>query len=256
MAANPNHLKTESRRRGAQDQCGSGALAPRQKINTPLSWGMVHNPAMLDWDLDEAARHLADCDPAFGAIIDRVGPCRVALHKVSQPFPALLHSIVYQQLSGKAAATIWGRVAALFPRNAPKPDLLLALSDEQLRGAGLSRGKVLAARDLAAKVSDGTVPTLARMRKMDDAEVLAHLTQVRGIGPWSAQMYLMFRLGRPDVLPIGDLGVRKGFQIGWRKRKLPSPEALAKHGRRWAPYRTAASWYLWATVDGEGGGWD
>ncbi|MEX0899068.1 MAG: DNA-3-methyladenine glycosylase 2 family protein [Gammaproteobacteria bacterium] len=211
---------------------------------------------MLSWDLKDAARHLAAADPGFVPIIERVGPCRVSLHKVSQPFPALLHSIVYQQLSGKAAATIWSRVAALFPRNAPKPALLLELDDEQLRGAGLSRGKVLAARDLAAKVLDKTVPSLAAMKKMDDADVLAHLTQVRGIGPWSAQMFLMFRLGRPDVLPIGDLGVRKGFQIGWRKRKLPSPEALAKHGKRWAPYRTAASWYLWATVDGEGGGWD
>src|SRR5690606_33271615 len=152
-----------------KSSCGSGTFVPRSKLTTPLSWSLVHNPAMLDWDLDEAARHLASADPGFAPIIERVGPCRVSLHKVSQPFPALLHSIVYQQLSGKAAATIWGRVAALFPRKAPKPQLLLDLDDEQLRGAGLSRGKVLAARDLAVKVLDNTVPSLAAMKKMDDA---------------------------------------------------------------------------------------
>lgn len=211
---------------------------------------------MLDWDPRAAARHLAESDPGFAPIIERIGPCRVAIHAVTQPFPALLHAIVYQQLSGKAAATIWGRVAALFPRKQPRPQPLLDLSDEQLRGAGLSRGKVLAARDLAAKVLDGTVPRLAALKRMEDAAVIERLTAVRGIGPWSAQMFLMFRLGRPDVLPIGDLGVQKGFQRGWNKRKLPSPEALARHGRRWAPYRTAAAWYLWAVVDEDGGGWD
>jgi 3-methyladenine DNA glycosylase/8-oxoguanine DNA glycosylase len=215
----------------------------------------MDNAAMLTWNIQDAAAHLADADPRFAEIIETIGPCGLKIHPVTRPFPSLLHAIVYQQLSGKAAATIWGRVAALFPRRNPTPDGLLGLTDEQLRAAGMSRGKILAARDLAAKVLDGTVPKLAQLKKMDDDEIMTRLTQVRGIGPWSAEMFLMFRLGRPDVLPVGDLAIRKGFQIGWKKRKSPEPQALAKYGRRWAPYRTAASWYLWAIVDQDGGGW-
>jgi 3-methyladenine DNA glycosylase/8-oxoguanine DNA glycosylase len=208
---------------------------------------------MLQWNPKLATRHLRAADPRFEAIIDAIGPCTMEIGSPPDPFRALLRSIVYQQLSGKAASTIWGRVEVLFPRRRPRPALLLDLADEQLRAAGMSRGKVLAARDLAAKVLDRSVPGAAALKKLDDAEVVARLTAVRGIGPWTAEMYLMFWLGRPDVLPIGDLGVRKGFMLGWKKRKLPSPEALAKHGRRWAPYRTAASWYLWKLVDGENG---
>lgn len=215
----------------------------------------LHNAAMLSWNTKTAANHLAEADPRFGDIIERIGPCGLKLHPVAQPFPALLHAIVYQQLSGKAAATILGRVLALFPRKTPTPAGLLALSDEQLRGAGMSRGKVLAARDLAAKVLDNTVPKLAALKRMEDAEIMERLTAVRGIGPWSAEMFLMFRLGRPDVLPVGDLAIRKGYQIGWNKRKPPDSKTLAQYGRRWAPYRTAASWYLWAIVDQDGGGW-
>lgn len=169
------------------------------------------------------------------------------------PFRALLRSIVYQQLSGKAAKTIHERVLAHFPRRHPKPVLLLDLSDAALRGAGLSRSKVLAVRDLAEKVMDGTVPSTRRLKSMSDEDIKTALTAVRGVGPWTVEMYLMFWLGRSDVLPVGDLGIQKGFKIGWNKRKLPTPDALGRYGRRWAPYRTAASWYLWKLVDAENG---
>ncbi len=215
-----------------------------------------HNPAMLEWNPRQAARHLSAADPKMAAVVERIGPCRYDTFGKAEPFYALFRSIVYQQLSGKAARTIWDRVIAHFPRRWPRPAGLLELTDTDLRGAGLSRAKVAAARDLAAKVLDGTVPSLRKLKRMDDAAVIGSLSQVRGIGTWTAEMFLMFRLGRPDVLPLGDLGVRKGFMIGWNKRKLPSPEALARAGRRWAPYRSAAAWYLWRIVDDQtGGGW-
>lgn len=210
---------------------------------------------MLQWNPEQATRHLAAADPVMTTLIDRLGPCTMTVSGAPDPFRALLRSIVYQQLSGKAAGTIHGRLLANFPRRAPKPGLLLELPDTTLRAAGLSRGKIAAARDLATKVQDGTVPGVRRLRGMEDEEIKATLTQVRGVGPWTVEMYLMFWLGRPDILPVGDLGVRKGFQIGWNKRKLPAPEALARHGRRWAPYRTAAAWYLWKIVDGDGADW-
>lgn len=208
---------------------------------------------MLQWDPKEAVRHLRASDPRMAALIDRIGPCTMTVSGAPDPFRALLRSIVYQQLSGKAAKTIHDRVLATFPRRTPKPDLLLKLSDETLRGAGLSRSKVTAVRDLASRVLDGYVPTTRRLRNMSDDEIRATLTQVRGVGPWTVEMYLMFWLGRPDILPIGDLGVQKGFKVGWNKRKLPTPAALGRHGRRWAPYRTAAAWYLWKIVDEENG---
>ena len=207
------------------------------------------------WNPRHAEAHLADADPRFADIIARIGPCTLEMPARADPFPALLRSIVYQQLSGKAAATIHGRLMTLFPRKTPRPDRLLELADEDMRRAGMSRGKVAAARDLAAKVLDGTVPKAKVLATLADDEVKTRLTQVRGIGPWTAEMYLMFWLGRPDVLPLGDLGIQKGYMIGWNKRRLPSPQVLEKAGRKWAPYRTAASWYLWKLVDGDGATW-
>jgi DNA-3-methyladenine glycosylase II len=168
---------------------------------------------------------------------------------MSSPFQALARSIVYQQLSGKAAATIHGRFAALMPQGSVTAEAVLALEDDVLRGAGLSRNKAAAIRDLAHKTLDGTVPGTRRLRTMDDAEIIERLTCVRGVGRWTVEMLLIFTLGRPDVLPVTDLGVRKGFMQTYRKRKLPTSEQLARAGRRWAPYRSVAAWYFWRSLD-------
>jgi 3-methyladenine DNA glycosylase/8-oxoguanine DNA glycosylase len=165
-------------------------------------------------------------------------------------FTALLRSIVYQQLSGKAAATILGRVNRLFaPRRFPTPRELLEISPARLREAGLSAAKTAAVRDLASRTLDGTVPSMARIRRMEDEAIIERLTVVRGIGRWTAEMLLMFRLGRPDILPLADLGVRKGFQITFRTRKLPEPSVMTRRGERWRPYRSVASWYLYRALE-------
>jgi DNA-3-methyladenine glycosylase II len=166
------------------------------------------------------------------------------------PYEALFESIVYQQLSGKAAATILGRVKTALADGAfPAPDVVLAAPDETLRAAGLSRAKTAAVKDLAAKTRSGHVPPLAKLRRMDDDAIVEHLTAIRGIGRWTVEMMLIFRLGRPDVLPVHDYGVRNGFRIAYGKRALPTPKQLAAFGERWRPHRTVASWYLWRAVE-------
>jgi 3-methyladenine DNA glycosylase/8-oxoguanine DNA glycosylase len=164
---------------------------------------------------------------------------------------ALAEAIVYQQLNGRAAATIFARVRALFPRahEGPTAEQILRTSDQKLRGAGLSRSKLLSLRDLARRAMDGQIPTLAEVHRMEDEAIIERLTEVRGIGRWTVEMLLIFRLGRPDVLPVDDYGVRKGFALAYRKRKLPAPRALMKHGERWRPYRSVASWYLWRALE-------
>jgi 3-methyladenine DNA glycosylase/8-oxoguanine DNA glycosylase len=156
---------------------------------------------------------------------------------------------VYQQLTGKAAATIHGRLCTLFPGGRVEPDRLLELSDGALRGAGLSRSKVMAIRDLASRTLEGTVPSVRELQVMSDEHIIERLVQVRGVGRWTAEMLLIFRLGRPDVLPVHDYGVRHGFKLAYRKRSLPTPRELGAHGEKWRPFRTAASWYLWRAVD-------
>jgi 3-methyladenine DNA glycosylase/8-oxoguanine DNA glycosylase len=204
----------------------------------------------LDYDPVVACRHLAEADPGLGALIGRVGEFSLLPTPTQSLFAALARSIVYQQLSGKAAATILGRMIALFaPRRFPTPRDLLAMPPERMRGAGLSTNKTAALRDLAQRTLDGTVPSLARVRRMSDEEIIERLTQVRGIGRWTVEMLLIFRLGRPDVLPLGDLGVRKGFARTFRRRGLPSPMALERHARRWRPYRSVASWYMWQALE-------
>lgn len=204
----------------------------------------------LAYDPQEAVAHLCKADRALARVIRKAGPFTHRPEKMQSPFQALLRAIVHQQLSGKAAATIFGRVEALSPgRGKLSAELMLRLSEAQLRSAGLSRGKVLAVKDLAAKTLDGTVPTLARLKKMDDAEIVERLVAVRGIGVWSAEMLLIFRLGRPDVLPTSDLGVRKGFMVTYAMAELPHPKHLLDHGERWRPFRSVASWYLWRAAD-------
>lgn len=211
----------------------------------------------LPFDWVAAQAHLRARDPKLRALIDRhtrltraAGPARLELAHTQSLFHALCESIVYQQLSGKAAATIFGRVRALFaPKRFPTPAELAATSPARLREAGLSNAKTLAVLDLARRTDAGELPTLAQARKLSDDELVECLTAVRGIGPWTVHMFLMFRLGRPDVLPTADLGVRKGFQLTYRKRDLPTPDDLIRHAEQWRPYRTVASWYMWRALD-------
>ncbi|WP_437943881.1 methylated-DNA--[protein]-cysteine S-methyltransferase [Sorangium sp. So ce281] len=203
------------------------------------------------FDPGAAVEHLRASDAALARVIDAVGPFAMRIDRTSSLFLALAESIVYQQLTGKAAATIFARVRALFPRahEGPTPAQLLRASDEKLRGAGLSQAKLLALRDLARKTEDGELPTLAEVHGMEDEAIIERLTQVRGIGRWTVEMLLMFRLGRPDVLPADDYGIRKGFTLAFKRPEPPARADLEKRGARWKPYRTVASWYLWRAVD-------
>ncbi len=225
-------------------------MPPRTK-SEPAAPRLFVGDTALGFDPEVARAHVCTRDRPLARLIDEVGPFGMQLESTSSAFAALAQAIVYQQLTAKAAATIHDRLCALFPRSTggPTPRQILRADDATLRSAGLSRGKVLALKDLARRTIDRTVPTLEEAREMDDDAIVARLTEVRGIGPWTAQMFLMFRLGRPDVLPVDDYGIRKGFAIAFRKRALPSPKDVAKRGARWAPYRTFACWYLWRAVD-------
>jgi 3-methyladenine DNA glycosylase/8-oxoguanine DNA glycosylase len=204
----------------------------------------------LDYDPDVAHRHLADADPVLGSLIERVGRFGLKPVPTQSLFAALARAIVYQQLSGAAASTILSRVTVLFaPRRFPTPRDLLAMPEERLRAAGLSAAKTAALRDLAERTLDGTVPSMALVRRLSDEEIVERLTLVRGIGRWTVEMLLIFRLGRPDVLPVGDLGVRKGFARTFRKRGLPLPAVIQRHAERWRPYRSVASWYMWRALE-------
>lgn len=176
--------------------------------------------------------------------------CNVAPAVSIRPFDALAESIAYQQLNGKAAAAIWNRVRALYPkRKWLDPKRILATRDETFRAAGLSRAKIAAIKDLAAKTIDGTVPSGRALLRMSDDEIVARLTTVRGIGRWTVEMLLLFDLGRPDVWPVDDYGVRKGFAKTFGRRKLPTPKQLMKIGDKWRPYRSVAAWYFWRALD-------
>ena len=229
----------------------------------------LQRPRAPAYDAALALRELSQADPKLDRLIEWAGPFTLKLASSLSPFEALLESIVYQQLHGKAAAAIHAKLLRSFAEPGPAGDLahpaphptaqhLLDAPNEQLRQAGLSHNKALAVRDLAARTLDGTVPTLARIRRMTDAEIIEHLTQVRGIGRWTVEMFLIFRLGRPDVLPTSDYGVRKGFALTFGKLKpadkvtpadLPKPEAMEKRARKWHPWCSVASWYLWRACD-------
>jgi DNA-3-methyladenine glycosylase II len=195
-----------------------------------------------------AIAHLQAADPVLGAWIQAAGPCALSRERGGTHFAALARSIVYQQLSGKAAATIHGRFAGLFGSEAPTPRQVLAIRHVTLRSVGLSERKAEYIRDLAARVQRGTLP-IETLDDLADAEVITALTTVRGIGEWTAQMFLMFRLGRSDVLPVLDLGVQNAVKKLYKLRAHPKPERVAKIGAPWAPYRTVAAWYLWRAVD-------
>jgi len=203
------------------------------------------------FDARAALEHLGAADPSLQRLIDEVGPFHLRRVPAPSVFGALAQAIVYQQLTGKAAATIHARVLALFPRahKGLTPQHILGASDAKLRGAGLSQAKLLSLRDLAKRTAAGEIPELAEIHRLADEEIVARLTKVRGIGRWTAEMLLMFRLGRPDVLPADDYGIRKGFARAFGKRALPAPKDVLKRGERWRPYRSVASWYLWRAAD-------
>lgn len=201
------------------------------------------------YDVERAVRHLRESDPTLATVIEQAGDWRPRIEPTTSLFEALGRSIVYQQLSGRAAGAIHRKYAALFPKHRPTAEHMTRLGDAAIRGAGLSGAKLAALRDLAAKARSGELPTMARARAMSDEDLIETLTRVRGIGPWTVHMLLIFRLGRPDVLPTADYGVRKGFAKAYGKRKLPEPRALEKHAARWRPWRSVASWYMWRALE-------
>ncbi|MFP5354280.1 MAG: DNA-3-methyladenine glycosylase family protein [Gemmatimonadota bacterium] len=198
----------------------------------------------------KAVNHLRRADPVMAGVIDAVGPCRFKTRGELSHFEAVARSIIYQQLSGKAAATIYGRFESLFIGERPHAAALVAMPDDALRGAGISRQKLGYLRDLAQRVHAGAMP-IDTLHELADDEIIGHLTSVKGVGVWTAQMFLMFKLGRPDVLPDLDLGIRKGIKQAYRLRKLPDSKRVQAIGAKWAPYRTIACWYLWRSIDGE-----
>ena len=200
--------------------------------------------------LKQADRFLASTDPDFAALIAKIGPSRLNIDKSREPYQALMSAVAHQQLHGNAAKAILGRVIALFPEHDfPPPDLFLARADEELRACGLSAAKLLAMRDIAAKSVSGVVPSRASAARMDNEALIERLTSLRGVGRWTVEMLLMFSLGRPDVLPIDDFGVREGYRKLKKLDAQPKPKELARIGEAWAPYRSTAAWYLWRAAE-------
>jgi DNA-3-methyladenine glycosylase II len=208
----------------------------------------------LCYDAGAAVRHLAKADPVLAKLMKRAGPFALKTRHMHNPFEALARNVVFQQLHGSAAEAIHRRVVGLFGGGRLRPQDVLGASDGELRGVGLSGAKTAALKDLAAKTLDGTVPTLARLKRMEDEEIVERLTQVRGIGRWTVEMLLMFRLGRPDVLPVGDFAVRKGFMVAYGLGEMPKPKELERHAETWRPYRSVASWYMWRALEHPGEG--
>ena len=200
--------------------------------------------------MSEALRHLRRADPVMAQLIRRAGPYAVSPERGVGPYEALVQAVAHQQLTGKAAQTILGRFYALYGGDCcPEPARLVETPDARLRACGFSRAKAAALKDIAAKTLDGTIPPRRSLARMRDEAVIERLVEARGVGRWTVEMFLMFTLGRPDVLPVDDYGIQNGFRIAYGKRTLPKPKALAKFGERWAPYRTTAAWYLWRAVD-------
>jgi DNA-3-methyladenine glycosylase II len=199
---------------------------------------------------DSYSERLVAGDPLFKPLVSRFGPFPLKTKRGFEPFHALARSIVYQQLNGRAAETIFSRVQALFPESAMlEPEGIRDADPLVLRGAGLSQNKMLALKDLAAKAIEGVVPARGELLKLRDEEIIERLTAVRGIGRWTVEMLLIFSLGRKDVLPVTDLGVRKGFARLQNVENLPAPSALFEYGERWRPVRSVAAWYLWRLMD-------
>ena len=200
----------------------------------------------LPFDLVAATKHLSEHDEQLRRLIEETVPFQLKIEAAQSPYETLVEAVTHQSISGKAAATIFARVKALSSTGGiPAPHEMLKLRKPALRKAGLSAAKILAMKDLAQKTIDGVVPTLEQAQKLPDEELIKRLVSVRGIGAWTVEMFLIFRLGRPDVLPIHDLGVKKGWSITYGKKHMPKPKELLAFGERWRPYRTIASWYMW-----------
>ncbi len=211
------------------------------------------HPPNLAFDLSEAVRHLSQRDEVLRALIADTVPFAIDVADAQSPYQVLLESIAYQSISGKAAATIFGRIKALgADGRPPAPDQMLKIPAGKLRKAGLSGAKVQAMKDLAKKALSGIVPTHDEAVTLSDDELVERLVSVRGIGAWTVEMFLIFRLGRPDVLPIHDLGVKKGWSVAYGKKHMPKPKELLEFGERWRPYRTVASWYMWRAFERAG----
>jgi DNA-3-methyladenine glycosylase II len=214
----------------------------------------IQNPQMkLAFDLQTALAHLAERDDVLRALIPEMAAFAIDAEAGQSPYEVLLEAIAYQSISGKAAATIFGRIKALGENGrAPSPEKMLKIPGPKLRKAGLSGAKVLAMKDLAKKALAGIVPTHDQALKLSDEELVERLISVRGIGAWTVEMFLIFRLGRPDVLPIHDLGVKKGWSVAYGKKHMPKPKELLDFGERWRPYRSVASWYMWRAFERAG----
>jgi DNA-3-methyladenine glycosylase II len=207
----------------------------------------------LPFDLAAAMAHLSAKDEKLAPLIAEMAKFEIDMTAAPSPYEALMESIAYQSISGKAAATIFARIKALGTNGRPPtPEQMLKLRKQALRKAGLSTAKALAMKDLAAKTIQGIVPTREDACKMSDEELVERLVSVRGIGAWTVEMFLIFNLGRPDVLPIHDLGVKKGWSVTYGKKRMPKPKELLAFGEQWRPYRTVASWYMWRAFERAG----
>ena len=197
-----------------------------------------------------AIKHLSTVDPVMARLIREIGVCRLEPETRRSPFQSLVQAVAHQQLNGTAANTILTRFKKLFPRRRfPKPEDLANVTDEQIRGCGFSFAKIRAIRDIAEKTLSGVVPTSREIARLSDEEIISRLTKVRGVGRWTVEMLLIFQLGRENVLPADDFGVRSGFRVAYKKREMPEPKALLAHGKRWHPHATTAAWYLWRAAD-------
>jgi DNA-3-methyladenine glycosylase II len=207
----------------------------------------------LPFDLDEAVTHLCACDEQLKKLAAELRPFAIDLTNTHSPYEVLIRSITYQSISGKAAATIYGRIKELGENgHPPTPEKMMKLPIAKLRKAGLSRAKAVSMKDLAKKAAAGIVPNHEEALELSDEELVKRLVSVRGIGAWTVEMFLIFRLGRPDVLPIHDLGVKKGWSVVYGKKHMPTPKELLEFGERWRPYRTVASWYMWRAFEKAG----
>jgi DNA-3-methyladenine glycosylase II len=197
-----------------------------------------------------AHKHLSKNDPVMKLLIREHGICDLAPEKRRSPFQSLVQAVAHQQLNGTAANTILSRFKKLFPgRKFPRAEDLAKVTDAQIRACGFSFAKIKSIRDIAEKTLNGIVPTSRQIVKLSDDEIIARLTEVRGVGRWTVEMLLIFQLGRKDVLPVGDFGVRTGFRIAYKKREMPQPKALLAFGEKWKPHRTTAAWFLWCVAD-------
>ena len=197
-----------------------------------------------------AHKHLSTCDPVMRQLIRKHGKCRLVPEMRRAPFQSLVMAIAHQQLNGTAANSILGRFKKLFPgRKFPRAKDLAGVSDQQLRACGFSFAKIKSIRDITAKALDGTIPSARQIVKLSDDEIITRLVEVRGVGRWTVEMLLIFQLGRRDVLPVDDFGVRSGFRAAYKKREMPKPKALLAFGEKWKPHRTTATWYLWCAAD-------